>query len=261
MPVEVRGQLRAAPGHAANDLGNVRGGELAVSWIHSFRREGEKDVGADDQAGRLQPWLDHLFGGAGERRALEHEELAPMQVREQALQSIHDEGDVRLLAFPERSGDADDERVGLPGLIECGGGGQSAFRDEGSQGLGRDVDEIRLAAVEPGYALEIDIDPAHGESGLGQLDGEGKPDIAEADNVHAGSALRDLPLEFILRSGHVRSPCGCHERSGLVVGHVLLVVVVGLLQRCAIQDDTNDRRTRPFEDFLRPEEIARPRGS
>ena len=56
-----------------------------------------------------------------------------MQVGQQALERSHDEGDVRLLALPERSGDADDERVGLPDLIEGGGGGESSFRDQGAR--------------------------------------------------------------------------------------------------------------------------------
>src|SRR5215470_297202 len=181
--VQVRRELGAALRHAADYLGNVGGGEAAVPGVDPLGREGEEDVGADHEPGRLQTRLYDLLGGAGEGRALEHEQLATMQVREQALERRHDEGDVGLLALPERSGHTDDESIGLPHLIECGGGGEPLARHQGSERLGGDIDQVRLAAIETGHALQVDVDAADREAGLGQLHRERQADIAEADNT------------------------------------------------------------------------------
>src|ERR1700720_2063913 len=57
-----------------------------------------------------------------------------------------------------------------------------------------------------------------------------------------------------------RDLLGSAPASGLVVGHVLLVVVVRLPERRAIEHDADDGRARALEDFLGPEKIARARG-
>src|SRR5215471_2428780 len=204
--IETGHEFGAAWGDAAHYLGDVGGGELAIARIDPLGGEGQEGIDAHHEAGTLQAGLDDLLRGAWKGRALQHEELALVKMGDQTLQRGHDEGNVRLLALPERRGDADDERVGLPRLVEGGGGSEAPGADQRSQGVRRDVDQIGLAPVQASYPLQVHIDTSHGEAGSRELHGEGESDIAEPDDVNTGTPLFDLALEAVFPRGHVRSP-------------------------------------------------------
>src|SRR4029434_3216440 len=108
----------------------------------------------DDQPDGLEPRLNDLLGGARECRALEHAELALMEVGHKALERSDDEGDIRFLALSERGGDADDEGVGLPDLIEGGGGGELSLGDQGGEGPGAHTDTDGAAAIQLAARLQ-----------------------------------------------------------------------------------------------------------
>jgi hypothetical protein len=129
-----------------------------------------------------------------------------MQVGHKALERSDDEGDIRFLALPERGGDADDEGVGLPDLIEGGGGGELSLGDQGGEGLGGDIDQVGLAAIELGDTLQVDIDSAHRETGLGEFDRERETHVTQANDVDTGSPVVDLALELLFPRAHLRSP-------------------------------------------------------
>src|SRR5215471_19105535 len=186
--------------------GDVDGGELAITRIDPLGGEGQEGIDTHHEAGALQAGLDDLLRGAWKGRALQHEELALVEMGNQTLQRGHDEGNVRLLALPERRGDADDERVGLPRFVEGGGGSETPGADQRSQGVRGDVDQIGLAPVQAGYPLQVHIDTADGEAGSRELHGEGESDIAEPDDVNTGTPLFDLSLEAVFPRGHLRSP-------------------------------------------------------
>ena len=129
-------------------------------------------------------------------------------MRQETLQGRDDERDVRLLALPERGGDADDEGIRLPDLIELRGGEQPALRDQRRQRFGGDIAQIGLPAVEPGHALQIDVNATHGEAGLGELHGEREPHVAQPDHLDPSRLGRDLALEKLLPRAHSETPFG-----------------------------------------------------
>src|SRR5439155_8654897 len=106
-----------APSDAPDHLGDIGRGEPAVARVDPLGREGQEDILSDHHADGLQPRENDLFRGARKGGALEDEELAATKMRQEALQGRDDEREVRLLALPERGGDADDEGIRLPDLI------------------------------------------------------------------------------------------------------------------------------------------------
>src|SRR5262249_44493034 len=102
--IETGRELGAGRGDAAHYLGDVGGGELPIARIDALGGEGQEGIDAHDEAGTLQARLDDLLRGAWKGRALQHEELALVEMRNQTLQRGHDEGNIRLLALPERCG-------------------------------------------------------------------------------------------------------------------------------------------------------------
>src|SRR5229473_2252659 len=75
---------------ATNHLRDVCGGEPPVARVYSLRREGEEEVAADNPAAGFEPRKNDLFGGAGERRALEDHQLSLAQMRQQTLERSQD---------------------------------------------------------------------------------------------------------------------------------------------------------------------------
>ena len=62
----------------------------------------------------------------------------------------------------------------------------------GAEGLGGDVDQVGLAAVQQVDALQIQIDAAYREAGLGELDREAQTDVTETDDADARGARLEL---------------------------------------------------------------------
>jgi hypothetical protein len=74
--------------------------------------------------------------------------------------------------------------------------------------LGRHVDQVRLPPVQEADALQIQVDSAHHDSRLRQLDREAKADVSESDHAHARSTRLELFAQDLSPHG-LSAPCHC----------------------------------------------------
>jgi hypothetical protein len=96
-----------------------------------------------------------------------------------------------------RDGDGDRVGLGEPGVV--GGGGEAAALDQVGDFLGGDVLDVGLALVQEVDDALADVVADDLEARLGELDGQGEPDIAEADDGDGGGAVVDLLEELVSR--------------------------------------------------------------
>ena len=109
--VELRRELRAVGREAADDLRHVVRLERRVARIDALGREGEEEVDAGLEAGRLEHRLDDFVGRPRIGRRLEDDQHARMQVLRDALDRRDDVGHVRVLRLAQRRRHADVDRV------------------------------------------------------------------------------------------------------------------------------------------------------
>ena len=64
-----------------------------------------------------------------------------------------------------------------------------------------DVDQVGLTAVQQADPLQVQIDAAHREAGLGELDREAQTDVTETDDADARGARLELFEQAIGRHG------------------------------------------------------------
>jgi hypothetical protein len=107
---------------AADDLGDVGGGELGVAGIFAFGGIDDEDLGADFEADGFDPSDDFFLGGARIRGAFEAEDLARAEMRHYGSKGVGHEAEIGLEVFVERRGDAEDDCVAVldAGEVGCG---------------------------------------------------------------------------------------------------------------------------------------------
>jgi hypothetical protein len=98
---------------AADDFGDVGGGELGVAGILAFRGIDDEDLRSDLEAGGFDAGDDFLLGGAGVGGAFKAEDLADAEVGDHGVEGVGDEAEVGLEVFVERRGDTEDDGVAV----------------------------------------------------------------------------------------------------------------------------------------------------
>ena len=192
MAVEGDRQLCRLLRDSADNLGRVPQRKARVAGVHPFRRVGQLEVAAADQAARLQQRLQHLLRRAGVGRALQNDQHPRMQVLDNHARRLVDTGEVRLLGFGVRRGDADHHHVGL---VQDG----RVARRTKAPGI-HQVGDVRVADVidvggafeEAGDLAGIDVKAVDRKTGAGKGQGQWKADITNADDGYPRLGAVDL---------------------------------------------------------------------
>ena len=137
---------------------------------------------------------DHLAGRARISGALEHHELAGPQPLGDGLGRVDDVGEVRLARIGQRSRNADDDDVGLIEPLEVDRGLELVVAHL-ADGRGGDVPDVAFPALEPGYLRRVDVKPQNGDPTVAEGSGQGKADVAQADDPNANRRRFDLGQE------------------------------------------------------------------
>ena len=184
--IQGHARIQASRGVTADDLGDVGGGEFRVAGIlalrgvnHEHRFPGNQPAG--DHAGD-----DLLVRGAGISGALQGENGTGLQMRDDGGKGVADVGKIRLEVMVERSGNTEDDGIGLGDAEEIGGGVELAT-SEGRRNVGSgDVLDITLTTQEMELFGFIDVEADHTEPGAGIGEQQRQADIAETDNGDGG---------------------------------------------------------------------------
>src|SRR5262249_6352140 len=137
--VEGDGEVAADAVDAADHLGDVAGGKIAVAGVLALRTEGEEEVLAGLQTGLLQDRAEQLLRRAGVGGALQHDELAAAQVRADRAGRRLDARQVRLAVLRQRRRHANDDRVNLAEAGGVGRGVEAAGADQLGDAVRTDV--------------------------------------------------------------------------------------------------------------------------
>ena len=103
----------------------------------------------------------------------------------------HHVRDVRILRLPERRRDADDDHVALFEHREVRRRRVAAVGEQRQQVRALDVRRVRLTQPQAGHPIDVVVDADHGESGTGELHGEGQTDVPLTDDRDTGNPLLD----------------------------------------------------------------------
>ena len=187
----------------AHHLGRVLRLVDEVAGVHALGREPEVEaLAALEARSLLQDGQDQLLGGAGVGGGLEHHHAAFLEVgRDLARGRLH-VGGVGHLVGVERRGHADGDEAALRDAREVARGLEGARRDERGEILLNHVADVVLAAVDHGDLLRLHVEADRLETGLGLLDRQRQPHVAETDRAADEGAVGDHILYSII---HVHS--------------------------------------------------------
>ena len=202
-------------------------GNCVVAGIFALGAEGDMYAGFIDIACDLEAelvsgfeaWDDQLFGGAGVGGAFEDNELALFDVGSDGFDGFADVAEVGLVVVVERGGNADDDRVHLGNIGVVSGGAEAGFLRLLDL-LREDADNVGAAAVERLNLGRLDIEASDAKAFIAKEQGEGKADVAHADDANAGFAGFEFALEGVDLgkgwAGGVRADC-CGGHLSLIV--------------------------------------------
>ena len=191
LTVEERGHLAAHGRNAADNLRDVPDREAAVPRVDPLRRKDEVKVRADPKPLGLEHGEQELLGRPGIGRRLEDDQLGGAEMAGDLLRCGDDEGDVRILRFPQGGGNADDDRVGLREDRGVGGGGVPPVSDRLLESRTLDVLNVRAAEIQGSNPIQVRLQPCDTEPCAGELDGQGKADVALPDDDQMGVVASD----------------------------------------------------------------------
>ena len=95
----------------------------------------------------------------------------------------------------QRSGHADEQRIGFRQTGEVGGRAQQTLVHELADAAGRNVLEIALAAVDGVCLGGVDVEAQHLEADLARRHANRQADVAETDHADEGHLVLELPLQ------------------------------------------------------------------
>jgi len=194
--VEGRGQPPAERIDAADDLGDGAGGEARVAGVLALGAERQEEVASHLKPAPRQDRQHDIPRGPRIRGALEHDELAGPQRRGDHLGGRDDVLQVRIAAFTERCGHADQDGVGLGQTPHVGRWLEAALPDAlGNPGRG-DVFDVALSCQQPVHLGPIHVEAERGEAGLHEGPDERQAHITQADHAHSGVAVADRCFEL-----------------------------------------------------------------
>ena len=165
-------------------FGSSRSGEKARKKSRSIARPGSFEGGNED-----------LFGRAGIRRGLEHDELPGPGRRRDLAGRGFDVGEVRLAVRRQRRRDADEDGV------RFGEAGEVARRLEAALPVQLLEDRVRKMSDVGAVRLQgrdlggVDVETQDWKARAGKPGDEGKAHVAQADDPDGGDAGADQLLE------------------------------------------------------------------
>ena len=210
--VELIDAIEAGRRDPADDLGRGAQRVVGPAGIDALGREGEVDVLADAQAGRLEQGHQPLAGGARIGGRLEHDQLAGLEHLGQRLRRGVERPEVGLAVLVQRRRDADDDGVGL-GQVGVAIGGPDPGQHR-AQTFRRDVLDVGVAGGDGRDLQRIDVERDDIVAGLGERDRQRQPDVSEAYDpyFHAG-----LSLEVVAFSRQQDSGAGAVPQSDAAI--------------------------------------------
>jgi hypothetical protein len=123
-------------------------------------------------------------------------------VRPQRLAGAGDVRQVGLARLGQGRRHADDDGVGVAEAARVGGGVEAAAGPQLGHPLRADVADVALAPLQLGHLVGVDVEAEHRVAAPGERLRQRQPDVAEADDAHAGRALLQARLQlFGERSG------------------------------------------------------------
>ena len=114
------------------------------------------------------------------------------------MSGVGDEAEIGFVVFIQRSGDADDDGVHLldTGIVA---GGRKALRLGGLDLLRRDTVDVGTALGEGIDLAGVDVEAGYGKIFFAIQQSQGKADVSQADDAHAGLMLLDSGVELFQR--------------------------------------------------------------
>ena len=146
------------------------------------------------------------MGGARVGGAAKDHQLAAAQAPADVLHGAQDVGDVGVLGLGERRGDADVDDVGGRERREVAGGLEPAGPADLLELGGGHVLDVGAAFGEHADLLRVEIEAGDPEARLGELEGEGKPDVAEADDPDVRVARIDAIAKLVEAAHELAAP-------------------------------------------------------
>ena len=141
----------------------------------------EVDSGLQPRA-VLEDRLEDLARRAGPGGRLEHDDLAALEDRREALGGALDVGEVGLALARERRRQRDQHRVCVLHLLVVRARDDEALLDERREALGGDVLDVARPAVERVDDSRLHVDDEDAPASLGERDCERQTDVAGADD-------------------------------------------------------------------------------
>ena len=156
-----------------------------IAGVHPLGGEGQVEVDAGLQPAPLDDLGERSGRRPGERRRLEHDQLAGADVPADRLGGGQDRREVRVLGRGDRRRDAHEDRVRLGHRRVDRRDDTHAAIQRGTEPLVGDVIDRGGPRQELGDAAGQGVDAFDLESGLREGDGQRQADVAEADDGHA----------------------------------------------------------------------------
>ena len=183
--VEGGAEFKALWRHAADNFGNLRGGEVRVARVFTFGRVDQRAVQPGGKTALCEPGREQFVGGARPGGALQAHQLPRPEVGQYGVDGIGDVAEVGLMVAVQRGRDADDLGVDLAGQSKVAGGGESC--GFGTMDFaGRYALDIALTAVETGDLGWVDIKADDPDADLGKAQRQWQADVAQpVDANHA----------------------------------------------------------------------------
>jgi hypothetical protein len=202
--VGLRREPRAEVGLAAHHLRDLAQAEVAIGGVDPLRREGEAEVAAHAQAGRLEHGPVELVRGAGIGGAAEDDQVAGAESLPQLLDRRDDVRDVRILGLGERRRHAHVDAVGAREIGVARRGGEAPGLELAAQLRLGHVADVRGAGVEALDAGDVDVHADHPEARARERERERQSHVSETDDAD----LRLAPFDPALELGEARHAGG-----------------------------------------------------
>ena len=171
-------------GHPADEARHLARGTRRVARVDPLGCVGEVEVLPGDQAALLEDLAERTHRRSRIGGRLEDEELALADVLAQVAGGRKHGAEVRVLRRVDRRRHADEDRIGLGDPCLALGRDAEAAAQRGAEPLVGDVVDRRPPGPDRPDARLRDVDPLDLEARLGERDGQGQPDVAEADDGH-----------------------------------------------------------------------------
>ncbi len=163
-------------------LGVLIGVELRVAGIDPFGAEGQIEIDVQLQTRSFQDRQHHFIGGAGIRRALQHHQVALLQMRHDAFRRADDERQIGRFGRVVRRGHTDEDRLGFAHRGVIGGGAQQILLHQRRNIDRRHVGDVTAPRVQLVHLRAAQIDAHHRHAGPSKRHRQRQSHVSQPDD-------------------------------------------------------------------------------